>query len=166
MTFPTFPRCTVGSGHYRTMRIFLTANLATVAFSFNHVTISPLSVQSARSTLGATKTRCRPGQGTSNRNNHDTMVMSAELDQSEGPFTRKSLLEGVTKASGVLGAGTLVQRGLFAGVTYHGKPDLSEKVWAFRNMKHAPGSPARRTRYSNDKGSVCSTRVSIEYMQR
>lgn len=116
------------------MRIFLIVNLATVAFSFNHVTISPLSVQSAGSTLGI-KTRCRPGQGTSDRNKHDTMLMSAELEQSEGPFTRKSLLESMTKASGVLGAGTLVQRGLFAGVTYHGKPDLSEKVWAFRNMK-------------------------------
>lgn len=49
-------------------------------------------------------------------------------EQSTGPFTRKSLLEGVTKAAGVLGAGTFVQKGFVAGVPYHGSPDLSGKV--------------------------------------
>lgn len=49
-------------------------------------------------------------------------------EQSQGPFTRKSLLEGVTKTAGVLGAGTFVQKGFFAGVPYHGTPDLSGKV--------------------------------------
>lgn len=51
-----------------------------------------------------------------------------DREQSEGPFTRKSLLEGVTKTAGVLGAGTFVQKGFFAGVPYNGKPDLSGKV--------------------------------------
>lgn len=54
-------------------------------------------------------------------------------EQSEGPFTRKSLLEGVTKAAGVLGAGAFVQKGFFAGVPYHGTPDLSGKVRSGRS---------------------------------
>lgn len=49
-------------------------------------------------------------------------------DAGAGPFTRKSLLEGVTKTAGVLGAGAFVQTGFFAGVPYFGKPDLSGKV--------------------------------------
>ncbi|CAM9715364.1 unnamed protein product [Ectocarpus sp. 13 AM-2016] len=49
-------------------------------------------------------------------------------EQSTGPFTRKSLLEGVTKAAGVLGAGTFVQKGFVAGVPYNGSPDLSGKA--------------------------------------
>lgn len=52
----------------------------------------------------------------------------ADDEQSTGPFTRKSLLEGATKTAGVLGAGTFVQKGFFAGVPYHGSPDLSGKV--------------------------------------
>lgn len=51
-----------------------------------------------------------------------------DSDQGGGPFTRKSLLEGVTKTAGVLGAGTFVQKGFFAGVPYFGKPDLGGKV--------------------------------------
>lgn len=62
------------------------------------------------------------------------MSVSADEDEdSGGPFTRKSLLEGVTKAAGVLGAGTFVQKGFFAGVPYHGTPDLTGKV---RHVKH------------------------------
>lgn len=49
-------------------------------------------------------------------------------EQGGGAFSRKSLLEGVTKTAGVLGAGTFVQKGFFAGVPYNGKPDLSGKV--------------------------------------
>lgn len=58
------------------------------------------------------------------------MSVSADDDEdsSSGPFTRKSLLEGVTKAAGVLGAGTFVQKGFFAGVPYHGTPDLTGKT--------------------------------------
>jgi len=47
-----------------------------------------------------------------------------------GPFTRKTLLEGVTKGAGVVGAGTFVQKGFFAGVPYFGAPDLSGKASA------------------------------------
>ena len=59
--------------------------------------------------------------------------MSVSTDNNDegssgGPFTHKSLLEGVTKAAGVLGAGTFVQKGFFAGVPYHGRPDLTGKV--------------------------------------
>lgn len=55
-----------------------------------------------------------------------SMMMSEE--DGDGPFTRKSLLEGVTKTAGVLGAGAFVQKGFFAGIPYHGSPDLTGKV--------------------------------------
>eukprot|EP00904_Undaria_pinnatifida_P001762 jgi/Undpi1/11587/HiC_scaffold_30.g13882.m1 len=58
------------------------------------------------------------------------MLMSSSADEDGeggGLFTRKALLEGVTKGAGVLGAGTFVQKGLFAGVPYHGNPDLTGK---------------------------------------
>ncbi|CAN0206463.1 unnamed protein product [Ascophyllum nodosum] len=105
------------------MKILLAANLASLALSFTPVPIPPFLVQPASSKL-AYKTRYRPGSGI-RANNYGTLVMSAAEDEGEGAFTRKKLLEGVTKASGVLAAGTFVQRGFFAGVTYHGKPDLS-----------------------------------------
>eukprot|EP00752_Nemacystus_decipiens_P016210 g14497.t1 len=49
-------------------------------------------------------------------------------DSEGGPFTRSSLLNGVTKTAGVLGAGAFVQKGFFAGVPYFGTPDLSGKT--------------------------------------
>ena len=108
------------------MKILLAANLASLALSFTPVPIPPFLVQPASSKL-AYKTRYRPGSGI-RANNYGTLVMSAAEDEGEGAFTRKKLLEGVTKASGVLAAGTFVQRGFFAGVTYHGKPDLCGRV--------------------------------------
>lgn len=73
------------------------------------------------------------------------MSSSADEDgEGGGLFTRKALLEGVTKGAGVLGAGTFVQKGLFAGVPYHGNPDLTGKVrhatrdQSTRHMTHDP----------------------------
>lgn len=56
------------------------------------------------------------------------MSMSEAGGGDGGPFTRRALLEGVTKAAGVIGAVTFVQKCFISGVPYHGKPDLSGKV--------------------------------------
>ncbi len=100
------------------MRLAVAASFASVAFALRPAPISRLPVTESSVTLPS----CHR-QSTST-----ALRMMADDAPAGGPFTRKSLLEGVTKGAGVLGAGTLVQKGFFAGVPYFGTPDLSGKV--------------------------------------
>lgn len=106
------------------MRLALSASFIAVASALCPAPISRLAPASGNSNYLVTKNRVFK--------HASTMMSAAENDsgdeESGGPFTRKALLEGSTKAAGVLGAGTFVQKGFFAGVPYNGKPDLSGKV--------------------------------------
>lgn len=62
------------------------------------------------------------------RKRRNLLCMQAGDESIDGPFTRKSLLEGVSKAAGVVGAGAFVQKGLIAGVPYNSRPDLTGKA--------------------------------------
>ncbi|CAM9394948.1 unnamed protein product [Discosporangium mesarthrocarpum] len=48
--------------------------------------------------------------------------------EGNGPFTRKSLLEGAGKAAGVVGVGGFLRRGFVVGTPYSGTPDLTGKT--------------------------------------
>lgn len=110
------------------MRVVLATSFASVAFALRSGPIPRLLVPDGSSALlHARHSSGRPTFSSS------TLRMGADSDAADGgggggPFTRSSLLNGVTKTAGVLGAGTFVQRGFFAGVPYFGAPDLSGKV--------------------------------------
>lgn len=112
------------------MRVALSASFIAVASALRPAPISRLLAASGNSNPIVTKTRVFKHATTSSA--AAGVVMSAGTDGSDeengGPFTRKALLEGATKAAGVVGAGTFVQKSFFAGVPYNGKPDLSGKV--------------------------------------
>ena len=112
------------------MRVALSLSLASVA-----VALRPAPVFRLSSSTGSAWLRSRSGliaEQTCAPRTDTLLLMSVSADDNEdrssGPFTRKSLLEGFTKTAGVLGAGTFVQKGFFAGVPYHGTPDLTGKV--------------------------------------
>lgn len=89
------------------------------------VDVSPTHLSASRFSLD------RPP--TSRPNSDHVLCMSAVGEATDDPFSRKALLEGATKAAGVIGAGTFLQKGFISGVPYNGKPDLSGKV---RFMSH------------------------------
>lgn len=82
-----------------------------------------LDISSSRLFLHRRNTMTNPSLNT-----HSMLSMEAGDGSVRGTLTRKALLEGVGKAAGVVGAGTFVQKGFFAGVPYHGQPDLIGKV--------------------------------------
>lgn len=94
----------------------MTASFTSVAFALRPAAISRLRV-----TESSVTSPCH-------RQSTGALRMADDDVPAGGPFTRKSLLESVTKGAGVVGAGTFVQKGFFAGVPYFGTPDLSGKV--------------------------------------
>lgn len=120
-----------------TMRVVIAVGLASLACALRPSPIAIRSPIALQSSSFSTPYRSRNFDGVridggiqqEHKSQRRTCIMSASpQDDSAGPFTRGAFLEGATKAAGVLGAGTFVQRGLFAGVPYNGKPDLSGKV--------------------------------------
>lgn len=110
------------------MRVALYASFISAASALCPAPMSRLLAASDNSYYIVTKNRVFKHATTSPA----VAMMSAATGENDeengGPFTRKALLEGATKAAGVVGAGTFVQKGFFAGVPYNGKPDLSGKV--------------------------------------
>lgn len=113
------------------MKVALAATLASVAIAFRPASIYRPVAPASSKFLPATG-NFRPSAATIRTQASGTLTtMSASAEdeeQSGSPFTRRSFLEGATKAAGVLGAGMFVHTNFVAGVPYHGKPDLSGKV--------------------------------------
>lgn len=114
---------------HEAMRVALTASFASVALALRSAPIPRLSVPVGSNALPQPR---NSGRCTCSSPRTSSLRMGADSDAAAesggGPFTRTSLLSGVTKTAGVLGAGTFVQKGFFAGVPYFGTPDLSGKV--------------------------------------
>lgn len=105
------------------MKVALGTSFASVAFALRSGPIPRLLVPEGSSALLHAR---------SSTIRASTLRMGAASDAADGdgggPFTRSSLLNGVTKTAGVLGAGAFVQKGFFSGTPYFGTPDLGGKV--------------------------------------
>lgn len=122
--------------HGETMKVALGTSFASVAFALRSGPIPRLLVPEGSSALLHAR---------SSTIRASTLRMGAASDAADGdgggPFTRSSLLNGVTKTAGVLGAGAFVQKGFFSGTPYFGTPDLGGKVRGCKKKTHVYRRP-------------------------